>query len=176
MLFLLHHQLLLLDWLLLINLQACSSLVYALFFAFCFLLVFFGPIVPSNRHSIALLQSIGKFFRSFHILNSHSFNQPFAFCTHHCTDIVVTTTSDKLHVVNSVTIRWLHLHQVLSSMVVCFPGPETYFLLSALTTCLLPPWPVLLRLLSWFLGIQLILVFGTHKSLVLWFIIFWWEQ
>ena len=182
MLFLPHHQLLLPDWLLLINLQACSSLVYALFFGFWFPLVFFGPTVPSNPsncHSIALLETIGEFFRrNFHILNSHSFNQPFAFCTHYCTDTVVTTTSDS----STLSILWPLVDCIFTrfsasfTVVVCFPGPETYYLLSALTTCLRPPWPVLLRLLSWFLGIQLILVFGTHKSLVLCFIIFWWEQ
>ena len=155
-------------------LQSCLCIVFWILVSLSLLWSY----SPFQSFQLSLHCFAWKFFRrSFHILNSHSFNQPFAFCTHHCTDIAVTTTSDKLHV-NSVTTRWLHLHQVLSNIYygVCFPGPETYFLLSALTTCLWPPWSVLLRLLSWFLGIQLILVFGTHKSLVLCFIIFWWEQ
>lgn len=145
------HQLLALYWLFLISLQACFSLVYAMLLFFS--LTFFGPIVPSNpsnRHSIALLQSTGKFFSEeiltlltpIHLISHLSSVHPTA----------LISLSHHLQQAPRCDFIFIRVSAALT-MVVCFPGPETCFLLSALMTCFLPPRPVLLRLLSWFLGI-----------------------
>ena len=105
------HQLLPLYWLFLISLQACFSLVYAMLLFFS--LTFFGPIVPSspsNRHSIALLQSTGKFFSE----ETLTLLTPIHL-TSHLSSVHPTALISLAPPPTSSTL-WLHLHQVLSSI------------------------------------------------------------
>ena len=152
------HQLLPLYWLFLISLQACFSLVYAMLLFFS--LTFFGPIVPSspsNRHSIALLQSTGKFFSE----ETLTLLTPIHLTSH--LSSVHPTALISLSPPPTSSTLWLHLHQVLSSidygclfsvaltMVVC--SQQHWLWLSVLSSidcgCLFPwSWNVLPALCS----------------------------
>lgn len=137
---------------------------------------------PFSCHSIYCFSSPGNFPNKLLTLlpRIHCPQPAFVPCPHQRTAIVVTTTSDKLHTVNSVNtfltspssgsqqhLMWLPISLFLKHTP-CSPfcgGFPPASLASPSQT------------LSWFVGIQLTSDFGTLQSLVLCsFIIFQWEQ